>query len=68
MSRLYVTLRDEEHNALMKMASVELRDPRDQARLVIRQELVRRGYLKESQAPVSQLQSASQESKCGNCP
>ncbi|MBC8254057.1 MAG: hypothetical protein H8E35_08510 [Ardenticatenia bacterium] len=46
MTRLQVVLDPTEANALARWAASELRDPRDQIRLVLRQELERRGLLK----------------------
>ena len=45
MSRVVVTLRKDEREALVKLALAELRNPRDQARHILRQELQRRGLL-----------------------
>ena len=45
MSRVFVPLCDDEKNALLKLAEIELRLPVDQARFIIRQELSRRGLL-----------------------
>lgn len=47
MSRVIVTLRQDEREALTKLALTELRTPRDQARFIIRQELERLGMLPE---------------------
>jgi hypothetical protein len=44
-SRITVTLEREERSALMRLAEAELRDPRDQARLILRHELQQRGLL-----------------------
>ena len=45
MVRLQVLLDPTEADLLARLAASELRDPRDQIRLVIRQELQRRGLL-----------------------
>ena len=45
MVRLQVVLDPSEADALAQWAASELRDPRDQIRLVLRQELERRGLL-----------------------
>lgn len=44
-TRLQVSLNRMEADALANLAASELRDPRDQIRLVVRQELQRRGLL-----------------------
>ena len=44
-TRLMVSLTSSEANALARIADVELRDPREQLRLLLRQELQRRGLL-----------------------
>jgi len=46
MLRLFVPLRPEEHEALIRWASRERRDPRSQAALLLRRELERLGLLK----------------------
>jgi hypothetical protein len=43
--RLQVILEPEEADALLKLASAELREPREQMRLIIRRELVRKRLL-----------------------
>jgi hypothetical protein len=45
MERFTVRLRTEERDAIWRLAQQERRDPRDQAALIIRQELERRGLL-----------------------
>ena len=45
MNRLTLTLELSEKNALIALAAKELRDPRYQAVLIIRNELTRRGLL-----------------------
>ena len=45
MRGVNVTLRPDEKSALVVLAQQERRDPRDQAALIIRQELERRGLL-----------------------
>ncbi len=44
-TRLTVTLSDDEADALVRISTAELRDPRDQLRLILRAELVQRGLL-----------------------
>lgn len=45
MSRVIVTLTDEERRALVALSASELRDPHDQARHILREELQRSGFL-----------------------
>ena len=45
VSRVKLALEQAEYTALLKMAMSELRSPADQARHIVRQELMRRGYL-----------------------
>ena len=55
MVRLQVVLDPAEAEALAMWAASELRDPRDQIRLVLRQELERRGLLQVTEhAPKGQ--------------
>jgi len=42
--RLQINLNKTEADALAHLAASELRDPRDQIRLIVRQELQRRGF------------------------
>jgi hypothetical protein len=43
--RVTIQLEIQERDALVTLAQIERRDPRDQAALIIRDELVRRGLL-----------------------
>lgn len=54
MAKIIVYLGDQECNALLQLAQRELRLPRAQAALIIRQELVRQGMLPkpESELPL----------------
>lgn len=45
MSRITITLSDEEKTALRALAEKEFRDPRAQATLIIRRELERQGFI-----------------------
>jgi hypothetical protein len=45
VTRLKLPLEQEEFSALLKVADKELRNPTDQARFILRQELARRGLL-----------------------
>ncbi len=49
MVRLQLLLDRTEAEALSRWAAAELRDPRDQIRLVLRQELERRGLLQSTE-------------------
>jgi hypothetical protein len=46
VTRLKLPLEQAEYTALLKIAGNELRNPVDQARFILRQELERRGLLK----------------------
>ncbi len=62
MPRVTLTLLPEEQGALIKLALSELRTPRDQARMIVRQELVKRGLLSSITAgSVAQPQEQNQE-------
>jgi len=45
ITRLKLTLEQAEYSALLKAASCELRNPADEARFILRAELMRRGLL-----------------------
>ncbi len=60
MKRLIVYLNETEHDALLRSAKEERRDPRAQAALMIRQELQRRGLLPAAEAP-AEVKSSSAE-------
>jgi len=49
VTRLTVTLEQSEYSALLRVSESELRDPRDQIRFVLRQELERRGLLQAAE-------------------
>jgi hypothetical protein len=49
MRRVSINLYEEEKQALIELAERERRDPRQQAAVIIRRELVRRGLLKAEQ-------------------
>jgi hypothetical protein len=55
MTRITISLRDQEKIALRELAEKEFRDPRAQAALIIRQELERRGYLQADHPSVNAL-------------
>jgi len=48
MIRLFIHLNETEAETLARWAALELRDPRDQVRFLIQQELLRRGLLPDS--------------------
>lgn len=55
MTRLMVELEPGERRALGELAKDELRDPRDQLRFILLQELEQRGYLDpDSKSPTDQ--------------
>jgi hypothetical protein len=54
MVRLQVGFSRDEADALTRWATSELRDPRDQIRFLVRQELCRRGWLSDSHAHTEQ--------------
>ena len=45
VTRLKLVLEQPEYSALLKVAVIELRNPSDQARFIVRKELERRGLL-----------------------
>ncbi len=47
VTRLKLPLEQDEYSALLKIAGAELRNPTDQAHVILRQELERRGFLDE---------------------
>lgn len=51
MSRITLTLSEKEKLALRTLAQKEFRDPRQQAAMMIRKELERRGLLKDTDPP-----------------
>jgi len=50
-TRIQVVLSGPERNGLTQIAKEELRDPRDQLRHILRQELYRRGLLEKEGEP-----------------
>lgn len=59
MVRMQVVLDPAEAEALAMWAASELRDPRDQIRLVLRQELERRGLLQVTERALKGQESPS---------
>jgi hypothetical protein len=51
MTKVIVSLREDERKALVVLALLELRSPADQARHILRQELSRRGLLPADLTP-----------------
>ena len=61
VARVVLTLEQPEYRALLQVAQTELRNPADQAHFMVRQELVRRGFIQDAQAqtvPEQALQDA----------
>ena len=50
MTRLMIVMTSEEADALIKIATRELRDPREQMRVILRRELKRHGLLESTDA------------------
>ena len=46
--RMFIGLEPAERSALMKLAEMELRSPRDQLRVILREELKKRGLLRST--------------------
>ena len=65
MVRLQVVLDAGEAEALARWAASELRDPRDQIRLVLRQELERRGLLQSTEDVADGQDASSQADREG---
>ena len=49
MNRLRILLDQPEFNALLRLSDLELRNPADEVRLLIRLELIQRGLLAETE-------------------
>lgn len=64
VSRFTVNLWPEERAALRELAQQERRDPRDQAAVIIREVLTRRGLLIEASAPGKQEKLNGGEVTC----
>ena len=60
VNRIKLTLEQAEYSALLKVAGDELRNPTDQARFILRQELERRGLLPQIEPPGPPVQETSQ--------
>ena len=66
LNRLKILLEQPEYSALIHLAEQELRTPADQARLIVRHDLIRRGLLLTSESPSSEPQEncARHDSTC----
>lgn len=53
VDRVKLVLEQDEYSALLKVAISELRNPADQARHILRQDLMRRGLLPSDTPPVT---------------
>ncbi len=62
MSRITITLSDEEKTALRTLSEKEFRDPRMQAALIIRRELEKQGLV-ESVSPVNENEPKAKKIK-----
>jgi len=58
-TRLQIRLNRDEASALARLAASELRDPRDQIRLIVRQTLEQRGYLKANEVQRDDTEDAA---------
>ena len=56
LNRLKILLEQPEYSALIHLAEQELRTPADQARLIVRLDLIRRGLLLASESPSTESQ------------
>jgi hypothetical protein len=56
LNRLKILLEQPEYSALIHLAEQELRTPADQARLIVRLDLIRRGLLLASASPSTESQ------------
>jgi len=66
LNRLKILLEQPEYSALIHLAEQELRTPADQARLIVRLDLIRRGLLPEDEikSTSSQENFVRHESTC----
>ncbi|KPL80850.1 hypothetical protein ADN00_01285 [Ornatilinea apprima] len=66
LNRLKILLEQPEYSALIHLAEQELRTPADQARLIIRLDLIQRGILSAADCPCTQPQEndVRHESSC----
>ncbi len=60
VTRLKLPLEQAEYTALLKVAGDELRNPIDQARFILRQELERRGLLPQIEPPAQPVQETNE--------
>jgi len=54
LNRLKILLEQPEYAALIHLAEQELRTPADQARLIVRLDLIRRGLLPPAETPLTE--------------
>lgn len=66
LNRLKILLEQPEYSALIHLAEKELRTPADQARLIVRLDLIRRGLLPEDENKITTPQEnfVHHESTC----
>ena len=66
LNSLKILLEQPEYSALIQLSEREMRTPADQVRLILRQELVRRGLLQDTLLNLSQPKGGSitDESTC----
>jgi len=66
LNSLKILLEQPEYSALIRLSEREMRTPADQVRLILRQELVRRGLLQDTLPNLSQPKGGSitDESTC----
>lgn len=66
LNRLKILLEQPEYSALIQLSEKELRTPADQARLIVRLELIRRGLLPDdiTEPNPSQENRIAHESTC----
>jgi hypothetical protein len=60
--KLVISLDGAERSALAEFAQIERRDPRDQAALIIREALEKRGLLRPDHSPIAQPDQAREVS------
>ena len=60
--RIRLTLAQQEYSALLKLALSNLRNPEEQLRFLLIQELTRLGLLSDQDAPTSATEAAESES------
>ena len=66
VTRLRITLEQDEYKALLQLASDELRNPADQMRTILRQELTDRGLLQTEATASASDAKLDQDEKRGS--